>query len=136
VGFYGTRSFFPCSPKFVIKPCSESCQSGPSQVGCIVYAERRLKRRVCRRLTLVGLTAKHQSYICLAFVIVMVLIMEGRRPQARSQSHWFPQFISLWLDPCSSFNDGLRSLSEKNKSNDWVTVNSKWETILKEAFVA
>jgi len=62
--------------------------------------------------------------------------MEGRRPQARFQSRWFPQFISLWLDTCSSFNDALSSLSEKNKSNDWVTVNSKWETMLKEAFAA
>ena len=58
MGFYGTRSFIRCSPKFVIKPCSESCRSGPSQVGCIVYADKRLKRCVCRRPTLVGLTVK------------------------------------------------------------------------------
>ena len=49
---------FPCSPKFVIKPYSESCQSAPSQVGYIVYASRRLKRCVCRRPMLVGLTVK------------------------------------------------------------------------------
>ena len=56
--FMEPRRFIPCSPKFVIKPCSESCQSDPSQVGCIVYAERRLKRCVCRRPTPVVLTVK------------------------------------------------------------------------------
>jgi hypothetical protein len=43
----------------------------------------------------------------------MVLIMDGHRPQARSQSQWFPQFISLWFDTCSSFNDALSSLRKK-----------------------